>query len=104
MNLRRYMVKLYEELMSDEEIRRSWELEQYFAILPAFTALYRNITYTFADILSEAVKIPYNSANETPLDLSQLGQFLKVNGLLYDDPKICAHPAERFWPDDADRN
>jgi FlaA1/EpsC-like NDP-sugar epimerase len=96
--------KLYEELMSHEEIRRSWELERYFAILPAFTALYRNITYTFTDIVSKAVNNPYNSVNQTPLDHKQLGQFLKVNGLLYDDPKICVHPAERFWPDDADKN
>jgi FlaA1/EpsC-like NDP-sugar epimerase len=96
--------KLYEELMSYEEIRRSWELERYFAILPAFTALYRNITYTFPDIVSKLIKNPYNSANEIPLSHNQLGQFLKANGLLYDDPNNYAHPAERFWPDDADSN
>jgi len=91
--------KLYEELMSHEEIRRAYELELYFAVMPAFTALYRNITYDFPWIVSEAVDTPYNSDSETPLDYAQLSQFLKDNGLLYEDPTIWEHPAERFWPD-----
>ncbi len=91
--------KMYEELMSHEETRRALELDRYFAILPAFTALYRNIDYTYPEIMSQKVDNPYNSANETPLNEVQLAGFLKKNGLLYDDPSVCQHPAERFWPD-----
>lgn len=91
--------KLYEELMSGEEIRRSYELERYFAVLPAFTALYRNIKYDFPGIISKTVQTPYNSSSESPLTKEELGLFLKENNLLYEDPIISEHPAERFWPD-----
>ena len=91
--------KMYEELMSHEETRRALELERYFAILPAFTALYRNIDYVYPEIMSERIVNPYNSASESPLDDDKLTGFLKENDLLFDDPSVCQHPAERFWPD-----
>jgi len=90
---------MYEELMSMEEIRRSWELDQYFVTLPAFTALYRNIDYGYPDIRSKNVHIPYVSSNSKVMDRSEISVFLKKNGLLYEDPNICRHPDERFWPD-----
>ena len=37
--------KMYEELMNEEETRRAWELDCYFAVLPAFTFMYRKINY-----------------------------------------------------------
>lgn len=91
--------KMYEELMSYEEIRRSWELDRYFVTLPAFTALYRNIEYDYPEIRDKNVRDPYNSAAVEPLSKPQLSAFLKENGLLYEDPEICKHPSERFWPD-----
>jgi FlaA1/EpsC-like NDP-sugar epimerase len=91
--------KLYEELMSHEETRRSWELDRYFVNLPAFTALYRNITYSYKGVRSYEVDIPYNSTNEKPLSQEQLRKFLIENNLLYEDPQVHEHPAERFWPD-----
>jgi FlaA1/EpsC-like NDP-sugar epimerase len=90
--------KMYEELMSLEETRRSLELEQYFAIIPAFAGIYRNINYEYPYILSKTVSNPYHSANENPLTKAQLRDFLMVNNLLLDDKMISKHPSERYWP------
>jgi FlaA1/EpsC-like NDP-sugar epimerase len=95
--------KLYEELMSEEETRRAWELEHYFAVLPAFTCLYRNITYDYPDMVSETVAKPYNSASEQSLSKEQLAMFLRANKLLEEDPTDRDHPAERYWPDESCR-
>ena len=90
--------KMYEELMSMEETRRSRELERYFAVLPAFSGIYRNISYEYPDELSTSVTNPYNSANEKPLSKEELTKFLKENNLLQEDPMEKQHPAERHWP------
>ena len=90
--------KMYEELMSMEETRRSRELERYFAVLPAFSGIYRNISYKYPDELSTTVTNPYNSANEKPLSKKDLTKFLKENNLLQEDPMEKQHPDERHWP------
>jgi len=89
--------KLYEELMSPEETRRSLELKRYFAVLPAFRGIYQNIDYSYPDIMSETVTNPYNSAHELCLDKKELRDFLVQNRLL----EISAseeHPDRRYWP------
>ena len=96
--------KMYEELMCLEEIRRSWELDRYFVILPAFTALYRNIDYTYPNIQSQSIDNPYNSANVTSLDKTELAGFLKKNRLLFEDTEASRHPDQRFWPDNSCRD
>ena len=91
--------KIYEELMNDEEIRRSVELERYYAVTPAFRSLYCDISYDYPNGISAQVTHAYNSANETPLTKEQLSKFLEENNLLYEDLSISKHPDERFWPD-----
>ncbi len=88
--------KMYEELMSDEETRRTVELENYFAVTPAFQGLYRDISYDYEDIVSENVTNPYHSGNEPPLTQAELRDFLKQNRLL--DLDGANTPAERYWP------
>lgn len=89
--------KMYEELMTLEETRRTWELPDYFAVLPAFKNLYRNIEYNFPEVISKTVTNPYQSVKETPLSKDQLRDFLISHRLLHDDEQID-HPAERMWP------
>ena len=74
--------KMYEELMNMEEIRRAWELNDYFVILPAFTSPYRKIEYNYGKIVSRKVNKPYHSGSEKPLNRKQLTQFLYDNRLL----------------------
>ncbi len=90
--------KIYEELMSGEETRRSLELERYFAVLPAFRALYRKIDYAYEGIVREKVARPYSSTTQPPLTRRELKGFLERNGLLGDYSTVKAHPSERYWP------
>jgi len=89
--------KLYEELMSPEETRRSLELKRYFAVLPAFRGIYQNIDYSYPDMVSESVTNPYNSAHESCLDKKELRDFLVQNRLL-ETSASEEHPDRRYWP------
>ncbi len=88
--------KMYEELMSMEEVRRAIELERYFAIKPAFTNLYCTIDYQYPNLISTAVDNPYHSANELSLSFEEVRTFLIENDLL--EEKDPQQPAERYWP------
>jgi len=74
--------KLYEELLNHEETRRSWELERYFVVLPAFREIYRDIVFQYPDLVSKEVARAYHSGTETPLSKTRLVKFLKNNNLL----------------------
>lgn len=89
--------KLYEELMSEEEMRRAVELPNYYVVLPAFRGVYRDISYDYNDIITDRIENPYNSSHETPMTQKELTQFLKNHSLI--DPVISGdHPVERYWP------
>lgn len=90
--------KMYEELMSQEETRRSWELELYYAVLPAFTSIYRDIVYHYQTMKTRSVTNPYHSGNEKPLTQVQLLEFLNTNDLLHGKSADVEHPTERHWP------
>lgn len=90
--------KMYEELMSDEETRRTIELRNYFAVLPAFRGIYRSISYDYPDVESSSVKKPYVSAKEPCLDKKALRKFLVSNDLLTPVETESRHPDQRYWP------
>ncbi len=90
--------KMYEELMNLEEPRRTWELDRYFVVRPAFEALYHRIAYDYPDIVSRSVSNPYHSDNEIPLTKEELKRFVYENDLLKEDHGARQHPAERYWP------
>lgn len=74
--------KLYEELMSDEETRRSVELSRYFAVLPAFRSVYGGIDYSFEDLMSDKVTDAYHSGRIRCLAQNELETFLDRHNLL----------------------
>lgn len=90
--------KLYEELMSDEETRRAIELQDYFAVTPAFRGIYRDISYQYSPTQVNGVDNPYNSALEKPLSLQEIKDFLQHNNIL-DDLQPSQH-SQRYWPGD----
>ena len=47
--------KLYEELMNDEETRRTLELPSYFVVLPAFQSLYETISYDYPNLVADKI-------------------------------------------------
>ncbi len=79
--------KMYEELMSAEEVGRSLELAEMFVVVPAFRAIYRNIDYTYPGASSKRVDRPYNSSQEEILAKEELKTFLINNHLL--PPGLC---------------
>jgi FlaA1/EpsC-like NDP-sugar epimerase len=74
--------KLYEELMNDEETRRTIELTDYFVVKPAFSGVYDSVDYHYGNTLRSAVDKPYNSSLEKPMTKEELRAYLKKNNLL----------------------
>lgn len=74
--------KLYEELLSGEETRRTRELGRYFAVLPPFITPEDVSHYRYPDIISERVDRTYVSANEPLLNQDGLLAYLKENDIL----------------------
>jgi FlaA1/EpsC-like NDP-sugar epimerase len=62
--------KMYEELMNEEEVRRSFEIDDYFVVLPAFESDYAGrFPYTVGGCPPET---PYSSRFEPALSLAAL--------------------------------
>jgi FlaA1/EpsC-like NDP-sugar epimerase len=76
--------KLYEELMNDEETRRTVELADYFVVKPAFSNVYENVDYTYENTLRVGVDNPYNSSIEKPMSIEELRVYLQNNNLLHE--------------------
>lgn len=74
--------KLYEELMSDEETRRTVELTEMFAVLPAFRSVYEEIAYDYSDIVSSEVHNAYISSPDNAMSLSELKEYCAQHDLL----------------------
>jgi len=74
--------KLYEELMSEEEVPRSMELKEMFVITPAFKSIYQSIAYEYPDTLSTKLEKSYISSNEQPLSKEQLKAYLLERNVL----------------------
>jgi FlaA1/EpsC-like NDP-sugar epimerase len=74
--------KLYEELMNDEETRRTLELERYFVVRPAFSAVYQQLDYAYPGLVEGPVTNPYNSAVEPAMEMEELRAYLYTHGLL----------------------
>lgn len=74
--------KLYEELLSEEEMRRTLELQDFFAILPAFKSVYRSIEYQYEGVIAESVDRPYNSRLEQVMSIGELADYLRANNTL----------------------
>ncbi|WP_041522440.1 SDR family NAD(P)-dependent oxidoreductase [Gilvimarinus agarilyticus] len=77
--------KLYEELMSSEETRRTCELERYFSVMPAFANMYEKISYDYEGKISDTITKPYNSELEPTLSKDELCAFLTEHKLLEED-------------------
>ena len=91
--------KLYEELMTEEETRRTLELKEYFVVLPAFRQMYAGIEYRYPGEVSEHITAPYSSRTQELMPQAALDVFMKEHGL-YDVAGREDHPDQRYWPGD----
>lgn len=89
--------KLYEELMSSEETRRSVELSRYFSVHPAFKGIYNDISYNYPELVSDTVSKTYVSADEPTMTVDEIRILLKDNFLL---GRPDEESAQRYWPGD----
>jgi FlaA1/EpsC-like NDP-sugar epimerase len=77
--------KLYEELMSQEEVSRAKELPSMFAILPALRAFYQTIDYRYTGELQiEENPRPYISSLQEPMTVPEIKAYLIRHGVLDD--------------------
>lgn len=74
--------KLYEELMTEEESVRAYDLENYFVILPAFRDLYSSLEYPYLSKESQTVQRSYISEAETAMSVSEISSYLNNHHLL----------------------
>ncbi|WP_340117717.1 polysaccharide biosynthesis protein [Pelagibius sp. 7325] len=74
--------KLYEELLNDEEVRRTLELDDFFCVLPAFKSVYQQIEYSYEGYLGREVAKPYNSAVEPAMSRDDLREYLRRNKIV----------------------
>jgi FlaA1/EpsC-like NDP-sugar epimerase len=82
--------KLYEELMTVEEVGRSQELEDMFVVIPAFRSLYHAINYSYPGDCGRKVDRPYISSQEPRMSPEEIKDFFLNNGLF---PKDFIYPA-----------
>lgn len=68
--------KLYEELMTDQEVSHSIEMKDMFAVTPAFKALFQSIKHEYPDTISTKVERSYISENEIPLNRDEIEKYL----------------------------
>lgn len=71
--------KMYEELMNDEEVRRTYEVENFFVVVPAFVADHQAAFPIVRD--RQKADRPYHSAHEAPMKQNELGDYLTKFGL-----------------------
>ncbi len=74
--------KLYEELMTDQEVYRSLELKDMFVVMPAFKSLFQSIKYEYPDTVSSQIQKSYISENENPLNKNEIEKYLIENRVL----------------------
>lgn len=74
--------KVYEELINEEETRRSAEIDSYFVVLPAFESVYEDVDHDYPGMQEVGVKLPYNSSVESCMGLEELREYLTENRLL----------------------
>lgn len=74
--------KLYEELMNEEEIRRTIELDSHFVIVPALQSSSRKTEYAYPRMRTGALKSPYNSSTAMAMSREQLRDYLITNQFL----------------------
>ncbi|MBK8047784.1 MAG: polysaccharide biosynthesis protein [Anaerolineales bacterium] len=84
--------KMYEELMNDEETRRTVELPDYFVVLPALRAVQDTTEYTYADVLRDRVDRPYNSSSEAWMTREELRSYLFTHKLLEEESDANPDP------------
>ncbi len=87
--------KLYEELTTDEEMRRTLELSEMFSVLPAFRNIYDRIDYRYEHLDARQPSRVYNSANEQVMGKEWIRDFLLLPDVLPEDVANVVRAADK---------
>jgi FlaA1/EpsC-like NDP-sugar epimerase len=68
--------KIWEELNTDEEVRRTYDLGKYLVVLPALQSSYGDPEYSYRDLALRPCEKVYHSGNETAMSDSEIEQLL----------------------------
>ena len=74
--------KLYEELLNDEETRRTVETDAYYIVLPALKSHYEIVQYAYPGMYENRIDRPYNSAVTPAMSRDELVVYLRRHDLL----------------------
>ena len=74
--------KLYEELTTDEEIKRTIEIDDRFIVLPAWRGIYRSIDFSVHEKSGRPADKVYNSHKGSAWSKAEVARFLRDSGLL----------------------
>lgn len=75
--------KMYEELMTEDETARAYELKHMFMVKPSIPPLYETIDYDdYETLVSKEVNRPYISTNEPQMSIQEIKEFLLKNRVL----------------------
>lgn len=69
--------KLYEELTTEEETERTFEVGELFVVLPAWRSIYGGIDFSVHEKGGHPVRKVYNSKRETPIGKEEVRAFLR---------------------------
>lgn len=72
--------KMYEELLNDEEVRRTFEVDDYFVVLPAFAGDFE-AAYPLVRNHRQPDR-PYNSSTEPSMNLKDVREFFETRNIL----------------------
>jgi len=73
--------KMYEELLNEEEKRRTLELDRFFVVRPAIGSR-DDLPDAYGPVLAESIEVAYNSAQVDPMSVDALRTYLRAHGLL----------------------
>jgi len=74
--------KFYEELISEEEVRRTHILSSFYCVLPAHRNIYGNIDFKYDQDMNELADDVYISAGTAPMSKAEIREFLLNEGVL----------------------
>ena len=92
--------KLYEELMTEEEMPRSLELENFFIVKPAYMGFYSHRSFNYEGIVNNILSNPYHSGNELALSDEKIREVLSKSGV---SAEISSSSAKRYWPGESNK-
>lgn len=73
--------KLFEELINDEEVRRTVEIDDYFAVIPAWQSVYGDIDYDYSSTQKQVDRI-YRSDLEGKMSVEGIKSYLITHNLI----------------------